>query len=466
MSNKQIKTSNFELIYLDNKYNYDICNDDQVCNKLLIRELYQLNLYNKLKKKLLDITTEYINKNNIPVSNTDIITTSSEYFNQNIIIEVLIIIIMNFDKKDEPLFYSRSPFDKKLIDKYIKDKCITMNKISMDVIINVLPKLSDFYLDCYDDFQNIKNKILDIKYDINYVITDNFVNIDLNIDNEYITRLNIDEIKYKNSIKLSLHIFNHLIKLYNTKILNDYLSIEVKDKIVIEYIYMVYMRYYIISSGNMQASILPSFKKLLKDRLNIKIELFGSPLNTSMTNFGSIFYDIEWVFGSFGNYFNTNIQKGYYEANPPFDICLIKNMFDKMIRELDKAENNKLPLLFFIIFPLSYSKTNKIPDLLQPYIKFDKVFNKNDFTYIRYDRDFIKTNVSSITDTHILICHTSFINPIYTSTVQNFNNIFKKWSSGTIKNPNKSAKIDDKTAKIDDKTYNFIKSYRILNKKL
>ena len=59
-----------------------------------------------------------------------------------------------------------------------------------------------------------------------------------------------------------------------------------------------------------------------------------------MTNFGSIFYDIEWVFGSFGNYFNTNILKGYYEANPPFDICLIKNMFDKMVLELDKAEDD------------------------------------------------------------------------------------------------------------------------------
>jgi len=455
MSKREIKTNHFELIYLDNKFNYDICNDNQVCDKLLIRELYRLNLYNKLKKKLLDFTTEYVNKYNISVSNSDI-TTKDEYFNQNIIIEILIMIIMNYDKKDDPLFTDKSLFNKKIIDKYIKDKCITINKTSMDVIINVLPKISDFYLDCYDDFLNMKNKILDIKYDINYEIIDNLVNINLNVDNEYITRLGIEEIKYKSSIKLSLHIFNHLVKLYNTKILNDYQSIEIKDKIVIEYIYMVYMRYYIISSGNMQASILPSFKKLLKDRLNIKIELFGSALNTSMTNFGSIFYDIEWVFGSFGNYFNTTIQKGYYEANPPFDICLIKNMFDKMIIELDKAEDKKLPLLFFIIFPLSYSKSNKIPDLLQPYIKFDKVFNKNDFTYIRYDRDFTKTNVSSITDTHILICHTSYINSIYTSTVQNFANIMKKWSSNT--NPKKSNIIK----KDVNKEYNIINSYRIL----
>jgi hypothetical protein len=472
MNEKQIITNNFELIYLDNKLNYDICKDDQVCEKIFIRELYRLNLYNKLKKKLIELSMEYVNKNNIIIDNNN---SKDDTFNQNLLLEVLIILIMNLDKKNDPLFNDKSPFDKKILDKYLKNKCITMNKVSVDVIVNIMPKLSDFYIECYNDYNKHKNIILDIKYDINYEIKDNIVNIKLNLDNEYITRLGLEEIKYKDNIKLSLHIFNHLVKLYNTKILTDYKSVEVLDKIVIEYIYMVYMRYYIISSGNMQASVLPSFKKLLKERLNIKIELFGSPLNTSMTNFGSVFYDIEWVFGSIGNYFNTNILKGYYEVNPPFDICFIKNMFDKMTNELDKAEDNKKPLLFFIIFPLSYSKSQKIPDLLQPYIKFNKVINKNDFPYIRYDREFIKTNVSPITDTHIIICHTSYINPIYVSTVQKFNSILKKWSSTTnpkksnfIKNTNiNNDEVNKDQKNIDnDKEYNIIKSHRIIKKSL
>ena len=77
--------------------------------------------------------------------------------------------------------------------------------------------------------------------------------------------------------------------------------------------------------------------------------LFGQYLNSNLKYFCSLFYDIEWIFGSLNNYFDTNIKSGYYEINPPFDKCLIDNMFDKLSNDLINAENNKQPLLFCLI---------------------------------------------------------------------------------------------------------------------
>jgi hypothetical protein len=173
-----------------------------------------------------------------------------------------------------------------------------------------------------------------------------------------------------------------------------------------------------------------SFKKIIKETLNIKIELFGSPLNTSSYTFGSIFYDIDYVFGSIGDYFKTNLLKGSYEINPIFDKCLINRIIDKCLKELNNASNLENSLLFLFILPISFNQHSNKLNILNKYKKFETVITKNKFPYIRYDREnYLKTLVSPIVDTHILIYHNDFINNIIKENVLNFEKILNKWQN-------------------------------------
>jgi len=261
-----------------------------------------------------------------------------------------------------------------------------------------------------------------IKLTINHTLVDTTISINLVItENTYIE-------DYKKKIKIPIHIFNHLISLYNNKIHNDFTNKDIIDIKILEYIYILFNRYLLFQNGNNQASILPSFKKLLKTYFNIKIELFGSPLNTSNANFGSFFYDCEKNFGSIGNFFNTDIKKGYYEINPYFDKCAIKAVFVKGMVELIEADKNKLPLLFCYIIPVSYYTHNKLPKDLKAYISHNIILEKNKFPYIRYNRSYTKTNVSPIVNTNILICNTKYVNDFVKKNIDNFVNILNNWT--------------------------------------
>lgn len=178
---------------------------------------------------------------------------------------------------------------------------------------------------------------------------------------------------------MSYTMFKHLVSAYNNNIFNVYNDNSIRDYNCIKLIYIVYLRYFTIMNGSNQASILPSFKKLIKDYLGVKIELFGSALNTSMSKFGSIFPDIEYAFGSLGNYFDINIKRGYFEINPVFDNCLINDIFIKTYNELKKAELHNQPLLFLLIIPSTYFKKNQMLNDIIPFIKFNSTIPKDKF---------------------------------------------------------------------------------------
>jgi len=408
-------TNNYDISYDIINYNSDICDINKVCDKLLIIELYRVNLYKKLIDYLRLLVIEY---------------TKDENYKMSIFNDYLTMFILNSDKDNfDPIFNKISPFNENNINNYINNNCINIDKYQSDLIKSTFIKLNDLYNECIELYEKNKNRVLDIKYDIQYeILLSTKVYINLHIDDEYVERLKIEKILYKHSIKLNINIFNHLVKSFNTKIYNKYDN-EIKDNKVIEYIYMVYMRYYILSSGNNQSSILPSLKKKLKEKLNIKIELFSSALNTSMANFGSLFYDIEWGFGSLGNYFNMKILSGNYELNPPFDNCLIKKMFEKILSDISFSENNNKSLLFCIILSNSYFRKNMYPNELNKFIKFNKTIKKDMFPYMRYNRGFDKTNVSTIVDTRIIICHSSHVKNVYKKNTKYFELTLKEWYS-------------------------------------
>jgi hypothetical protein len=427
--NKILETENNKLIYKDYKYIYETIN-----NNYLLIELERVKLYNKFILYFKKIYNKIINKyKNINLNDKNIFPQEA------LLLDLISTLILNMKNNNNILFDSffdkESPFEKiKLQNYFFKKNCIlTLSNDLIKWCIKILSKLSKKYIKYYNKLYNtikyLNNEYsIKLNYLIDFEIIDNnkCIIINLKKDNNII-----------HYIKLPYHIFSHLIKLYNNTIYNEYNNDTIKDNIVIEYIYMIFIRYNSISNGNNQSSILPSFKKLIKDKLNIKIELFGSALNTSMYKFGSVFYDIEKVFGSIGNYFDTNIIKGYYEINPIFDKCLIDNIFIKCDSELTNAENNKYGLLFLLILPASYFKLSNInlftnnygnlPSNIHKFIKYKKILSKENFPYIRYNRYMTKTIVSSIVKTNIIICHTSFISDYVSKNVLIFDSLLNNW---------------------------------------
>ena len=393
-----INTKSFNIDYNDIKEEYPLTISIELYRDELYKEL--LIYAEKIRKELLQKEQslhEFIK-----------IDERNEFVSEPLLRDFISMFIINhkFESNIDPLFDSKTPFEKSTVIDYFNKDCITTyTELTKKAIIEILPHLTNLYIENFNKI-NIKLKEKNDKYDVDYkIIDEKFFEID-------------------GKLKIPIHIFKHLVKLYNTKNLYNYTSTDILDEKVVEYIYIVFLRYRTFSNGNNQASILPSFKKILKEKLNIKVELFGSPLNTSTAIFGSFFYDIDKYFGSIGNYFSTDIKKGYYEINPVFDKCLIDNIIIKSTNELIKAQKNKLPLLLCFILPLSYSSSVKLPER---FIIKNIVVKKEDFPYIRYNRDFTKTIVSTIVNTRIIICHTSFITSFVKYNVSQFQEILKNW---------------------------------------
>ena len=78
-------------------------------------------------------------------------------------------------------------------------------------------------------------------------------------------------------------------------------------------------------------------------------EGFGSPMNCHWSAFGSAFPDdLDWHFGSLGNFLQLDFQRGVVEANPPFAAGMMEHMHRHMERCLVKT---KEPLTFVVIVP-------------------------------------------------------------------------------------------------------------------
>lgn len=387
------KTSNYEIEYNNNISNINI-----------IKEYYRHYLYSKLKKYLLQYKKD--------------LNISDDKLSPSFALEVLSIILFNHKfKSNEIIFDKISPFDNKRLIKFISKDHLTMSNNQITYIKQLFPLISKKYKKYYNILLSsyLNNKINNNEYNINFTKDDT---------NFYLTfTMN----KIKNTIRIPNILFYNLVKMYNVNTLNIYNNNEILDDKVIQYIYILFDRYNIFSSGNVQSSILPSFKLLLKQYLNIKIELFASSINSSNYKFGSYFYDIDKYFGSLGNFFKMNIISGYYEANPPFDKNIIYKFFKKLLIFFKSASVRKKSLLFVIILPISY-KLNKILQQFNKLVIIQKYFIKKDkFPYLRYNRQYTKSIVSPIVNTNIIIIYNNYIVPYVKENINNFKQILDEW---------------------------------------
>ena len=124
----------------------------------------------------------------------------------------------------------------------------------------------------------------------------------------------------------------------------------------------------------------------LKNKYNTTLELFASPFNTYLSNYCSLFYDIEKYFNSAGNFNDIDLSEGFYVANPPFDEDIMKIAVNKIINSLSKS--NK-PLTFLIVLPAwdnnNYGKFDALDKIKNSsYLKYIRLINKDESSFINY----------------------------------------------------------------------------------
>lgn len=342
------------------------------------------------------------------------------------------------------------------------------NKTSVD---DVIPYVENENYD-YDRF------IDDLNYILNVHGTENAIKIDDNIIIElkkmingylsiqyidYLQRKNIELIIIKdfidkkirlmctyknNTYQVVIHskVYNRLkIKLIifgkNYDIMKDYIGNL--DNLLDQYIFCLVFRYSYMDSGNQQLAINQHIKDMYK-KCGVNFELFGSAINTVSTHYCSLFYDIEKYFGSNGNFFDINIEKGVYWCNPPYDDTIMTNAVNKLINII---ESNK-EVAFIITIPIwdiytqqkikednidmvirNYNKESDqsnhddfvIYSRLKPYIKDELIIPKHRIPYFNYRK---YSNINAV-NTYMLIIYKNLDETITNNLHLNFDKIIK-----------------------------------------
>ncbi|KAL3924683.1 MAG: hypothetical protein SGILL_000895 [Bacillariaceae sp.] len=120
-----------------------------------------------------------------------------------------------------------------------------------------------------------------------------------------------------------------------------------------------------LRGGGMQGAIHSSVFQVLQSHLGTGhepwLEGFASPFNATLAHFASAFPDLDWHFGSVGNFFDCSFQSSgseYCEVNPPFTPGLMKAMSDHIFRVLARAADSDRALSFVVVVP-SASEADK-----------------------------------------------------------------------------------------------------------
>jgi phosphorylated CTD-interacting factor 1 len=116
-----------------------------------------------------------------------------------------------------------------------------------------------------------------------------------------------------------------------------------------------------LRGGGMQGAIHGDVFQVLHDLFpNVPLlECFGSPLNAYLSSFGSAFpADLDWHFGSIGNFLDEPVREGCCEANPPFAPGMMSAMANRMEELLALADERNAELSFVVIVPHAGSNSD------------------------------------------------------------------------------------------------------------
>ena len=201
-------------------------------------------------------------------------------------------------------------------------------------------------------------------------------------------------------------------------------------------IWIILYRYQLLSSNNNQLAVLENILNKMKEDFNLSHECFASAINGSLSNYCSIYYDVEKYFGSVGSYFNVILKKGTYSFNPPYQYDIIDNGIKRMIEHLDSTEE----LNFIITIPIwdnegkKYMADNMMENNNNTIIKYNdfntinlikkskyfkgmRMISKDKFTY--FDHNFHLYKNKTIQNTYVIIMSNN-MNCNYIDKVNNY----------------------------------------------
>lgn len=225
-------------------------------------------------------------------------------------------------------------------------------------------------------------------------------------------KLYINNIRLENildNIIIPVEEYNNMVNRYSGHIIN-----------LDNYIWVILFRYQLLGSNNNQLAVLPNVLDEMKNDLNLSIECFASTINTSSSIYCSLYYDMENFFGSIGSFFNTQLIKGTFSFNPPYQTDIIEKGVNKIINSLQNSTDN---LAFIITIPIwdengkeimannnmKNNNTNidygdfEIINTMKSSIYFRglRMISKNEFTYL--DHNFHLYKNKTIQNTYIII---------------------------------------------------------------
>lgn len=253
-------------------------------------------------------------------------------------------------------------------------------------------------------------------------------------DNNYILSLfnNIYDFKHisaKINITISSEVYNRL----NKKL--EKFSPNLDKVTKNNYIFCLIYRYQYLDSRNQQLAIHSNIKSIFNN-VCVNFELFGSGINVVSDYYCSIFYDIEKLFGSQGNFFDIKLYQGIYWCNPPYINNIMEDAFLKLTKFLTKN------LVFIITIPIwdEYTKKKNITKILvdenknvssnnfkdymayhiiHPYIKKELLIPKKLMPYINYREN----KIVYAAGTYMLLLYSDIDKKIEELLFSNFNNI-------------------------------------------
>lgn len=292
----------------------------------------------------------------------------------------------------------------KLIKKYIDDEYIPLIYFAL----------------C---FEKPKNDPFLIKIKLNNKIGHPYTTEFLNDNYELIKKYNI-LVKYiVNKLnKISNYNRNISYKI-NYKYENNILNIEYEDIKFKSYLhtykekyneryFCAFLRYHILKfDNNLSTAVCPEIYEKYKKK-DYYIELFGSFFNHYLPYYFGLFYDLEHPFGCLGNLYSSELVRGNFVANPPFNNMIMNTFF----LHIKKNMNHKIKI--FITIPLWYIPYRKIfnktakkklindykndlyIDIIKPFIKYKKFYSKDEYFFYNYLQN-KKMNITPVVEISI-----------------------------------------------------------------
>ena len=129
----------------------------------------------------------------------------------------------------------------------------------------------------------------------------------------------------------------------------------------------------------------------MKTDFNLDFECFASAINSTSSNYCSIYYDVEKYFGSYGSFFNLTPLEGTFGFNPPYQKEVMDKGISKILDCLDNASLNNKKLTFIITIPIwdklgkkimmySYPEKNHLPIIeYEDFNSINKIFKSKYF---------------------------------------------------------------------------------------